>query len=74
MDVTLPLEEMNVEDKLRAIETLWEDLRHSGESIPVPNSNKKKTRNLRIVNKESRNAGNESGMSLRITIRQFLVF
>ncbi len=65
---------MSVEDKLRAIETLWEDLRRSEESIPVPNSNKKKTRNLRIVNKESRNAGNESGMSLRITIRQNLVF
>ncbi|MEM9283798.1 MAG: addiction module protein [Verrucomicrobiota bacterium] len=36
MDATLPLDQMSVQEKLRAIETLWEDLRKSHEGIPVP--------------------------------------
>ena len=36
MDATLPLDQMSVEEKLRAIETLWEDLRSRHEDIPVP--------------------------------------
>ena len=36
MDATLPLDQMSVEEKLRAIETLWEDLRIGPEDIPVP--------------------------------------
>ncbi len=36
MGVTLPLEEMSVEEKLHAMETIWDDLcRHEG-GVPVP--------------------------------------
>ena len=36
MEAALPLDQMSVEEKLRAIETLWEDLRRDGDQIPVP--------------------------------------
>jgi putative addiction module component (TIGR02574 family) len=36
MDVTLPLDKMSVEEKLRALELLWEDLARSPASIPSP--------------------------------------
>jgi len=36
MDVILPLDRMSVEEKLRALELLWEDLARSPASIPSP--------------------------------------
>jgi hypothetical protein len=36
MDVTLPLDKMSVEEKLRALELLWEDLTRSPAVVPSP--------------------------------------
>jgi hypothetical protein len=36
MIVELPLAEMTVEEKLRTLEILWNDLRRDEQSIPVP--------------------------------------
>jgi hypothetical protein len=36
MEITLPLDQMTVEEKLRLIEQIWEDLRKKEEDIPVP--------------------------------------
>lgn len=36
MEATLPLEQMNAQEKLRAIEILWSDLCRNDEEIPVP--------------------------------------
>ena len=32
----LPLDKMTIEEKLRVIEEVWEDLRRSPDSIPMP--------------------------------------
>jgi hypothetical protein len=36
MDITLPPDEMTVDDKIRAMETLWDDLCRTAEEIPSP--------------------------------------
>jgi hypothetical protein len=36
MTVKLPVEQMSVEEKLRAMEILWENLRRDEKNIPVP--------------------------------------
>ncbi len=36
MDVALPLDQMSVEEKLRAIERLWEDLAKKPADVPSP--------------------------------------
>ena len=36
MDLALPLNEMTVAEKLRAIEILWDDLSRNPEDIPTP--------------------------------------
>ena len=36
MDVSLPLDKMTVEDKLRALEILWEDLCRNPGDVPSP--------------------------------------
>lgn len=36
MDITLPLDKMTVEEKLRLIEIVWEDLKKNEDEIPVP--------------------------------------
>jgi len=36
MDVTLPLDKMSVEEKLRALELLWEDLSRTPSTIHSP--------------------------------------
>jgi len=36
MHVTIPLDKMTTEDKLRAIEDIWEDLLRTPEEIPSP--------------------------------------
>jgi putative addiction module component (TIGR02574 family) len=36
MDITLPLSQMTVDEKLRAIEVIWEDLARSPKDIPSP--------------------------------------
>ena len=36
MDITLPLEQMTIADKLQAIEAIWEDLCRSAEDVPSP--------------------------------------
>ena len=36
MPLTLPLSEMTVEEKLEAMELLWEDLSKNPEDIPIP--------------------------------------
>lgn len=36
MDVVLPLDKMTVEDKLRALESLWEDLSRTPSTVPSP--------------------------------------
>ena len=36
MEITLPLEEMSTEDKIRTMETILDDLSKKGESIPSP--------------------------------------
>jgi len=36
MDITLPLDQMTIAEKLRAMEALWEDLSRSPENLPSP--------------------------------------
>ncbi len=36
MDIALPLHNMSVEDKLRMLELLWEDLARTPASVPSP--------------------------------------
>jgi hypothetical protein len=36
MEITLPLDQMTVEEKLRAMEAIWADLSRNAESIPSP--------------------------------------
>jgi hypothetical protein len=36
MTVEIPVEQMTVEEKLRAMELLWENLRRDDNNIPVP--------------------------------------
>jgi len=36
MQITIPLEEMSLEDKLRAMEEIWADLANTQENIPSP--------------------------------------
>ena len=36
MDVPLPLDKMSVEDKLRAIELIWENLSRTPSDVPSP--------------------------------------
>lgn len=37
MDITLPLDKMSILDKLRTLETIWDDLLKHPEELPVPN-------------------------------------
>jgi hypothetical protein len=36
MDITLPLDQMTVNEKLRAIEQIWEDLCRNEAAVPCP--------------------------------------
>jgi putative addiction module component (TIGR02574 family) len=36
MDLAIPLDKMSVEEKLRAIECLWEDLARTPSAVPLP--------------------------------------
>lgn len=36
MEATIPLDKMSVEEKIKAMETIWDDLRKNAESIPSP--------------------------------------
>ena len=36
MEISLPLKEMSVEDKIRTMETIWDDLTKKAESVPSP--------------------------------------
>jgi putative addiction module component len=36
MDITLPLDQMTIEEKLRVMEALWADLSRNEESFPSP--------------------------------------
>jgi len=36
MPITLPLKEMTLQEKLAAMESLWEDLAHSPEAVESP--------------------------------------
>ena len=36
MQVTLPLDKMNISEKLRALEDIWDDLCHSQDGVPSP--------------------------------------
>jgi hypothetical protein len=36
MDIALPLDQMTIAEKLRTMESLWDDLCRREESIPVP--------------------------------------
>ncbi len=40
MGITLPLEEMTIEDKIRAMETIWDDLCKNDENIVSPSWHK----------------------------------
>jgi len=40
MTVELPVEQMTVAEKLRALELLWDNLRRNEEDIPVPSWHK----------------------------------
>jgi len=41
MEVTLPLEKMSTEEKIQAMETIWDDLCTKADSIPSPSWHKK---------------------------------
>ncbi|MBI4027932.1 MAG: addiction module protein [Verrucomicrobia bacterium] len=41
MATLLPLDQMTLEDKLRAMEEIWDDLRLQEERLPVPEWHKK---------------------------------
>ena len=36
MDITLPLDQMTIEDKIKTMETLWDDLCRKAEDMPSP--------------------------------------
>ncbi len=36
MDVTLPLDQMTIAEKLRVLQEIWEDLCHMSEDVPSP--------------------------------------
>jgi len=36
MQITLPLDKMTTQEKLRTLETIWDDLSHVPEGIPNP--------------------------------------
>lgn len=36
MDITLPLEKMTIEDKLRVMESIWADLSRNEANVPSP--------------------------------------
>lgn len=36
MEITLPLEKMSIEDTIRTMETIWDDLCRKADSIPSP--------------------------------------
>ncbi len=36
MDVIIPLDKMSVEEKLRTIETIWNDLQQTPDNVPSP--------------------------------------
>lgn len=36
MQVAIPLDKMTIQDKLRALEEIWEDLRSTPEDVPSP--------------------------------------
>jgi hypothetical protein len=36
MDLALPLDQMTIDEKLRALQEIWEDLCHTSEDIPSP--------------------------------------
>ena len=36
MEITLPLEKMSIEEKIRTMETIWDDLCRKADSIPSP--------------------------------------
>ena len=40
MEIKLPLEKMSIEDKIRTMETIWDDLCQTAESIPSPSWHK----------------------------------
>lgn len=40
MEITLPLDKMTTEDKIRTMETIWEDLSKNAESMPFPSWHK----------------------------------
>lgn len=40
MEITLPLEKMSTEDKIRTMETIWDDLCQKAESISSPSWHK----------------------------------
>lgn len=40
MEITLTLEKMSIEDKIRTMETIWDDLCQTAESIPSPSWHK----------------------------------
>jgi len=41
MEITLPLDQMTTEDKVRAMEKIWDDLCKKADSIPSPTWHKK---------------------------------
>ena len=40
MEITLPLDRMTTEEKIRTMETLWDDLCKKAENIPAPSWHK----------------------------------
>ena len=40
MGISLPLEKMSIEDKISAMETIWDNLCQTAESIPSPSWHK----------------------------------
>ena len=40
MGISLPLEKMSIEDKIRTMETIWDNLCQTAESIPSPSWHK----------------------------------
>ena len=40
MSITIPLEKMSIEEKIRAMESIWDDLCHKADSIASPSWHK----------------------------------
>ena len=36
MDIVIPMDKMSAVEKLRAIETIWNDLQHAPDNVPSP--------------------------------------